>query len=694
MFELYVDVLFPLPLHQSYTYSVPPTLTDNNIQVGMRAQAALRSRLITGIVIRVHRLGAPTSTTQCHPVQVLLDPAPLVNSEQIALAHWMAEQYLATPGEAVFKMFPKAKRWPTCATPPKLTPKIEYTLHAPQQQIYTKLNAELTALTQSAQHAANKTEMGEIENIKNSKTVRANSVHLLHGITGSGKTEIYIHLLRDALAMQRSALLLVPEISLTIQLIQRLQRVFGDQLALLHSGLKNSTRFNAYIQLLRQEKRIAVGTRSAVFAPLQNIGLIILDEEHDASFKENSVPRYDARQIALRRAATHRALVIFGSATPRVELSYYARSPRTDFIYHSLPQRAVHGSALPQVRLVALSNRDAVISYELLAELEQNLQRGEQSLLLLNRRGYYPQVYKADSYDVETCPSCAVSLNLHRDYYLHCHYCGFQRRYAGQTADGSPAVLAGTGTQKLEDFLVHYFSTARIERLDSDAIQKRNVLQDTLLRFLAHEIDILIGTQMIARGLDAPQVSLVGVLQAEKGLHLPDFRAAEKTFSLLTQVAGRAGRSKLKGRVIFECLDTGNPLIQAAAAQDYEKFYQSELTVRQAAFYPPFSRIVRLLCRGPVQERIQLYMQELLRVLRQHLELKLKRVSEQYQVLGPVVAPIAKISNKYREHIIIKTNALTQVRIILTELLTAKSKFMPLHRSDHLEIDIDPVDLL
>ena len=433
-------------------------------------------------------------------------------------------------------------------------------------------------------------------------------IHLLHGITGSGKTEIYIHLIHNAISLNYTALLLVPEISLTVQLIQRLEQVFINQLALLHSGLKPKQRFQSYLEIIRKEKKIVIGTRSAVFAPLTNIGLIIIDEEHDSSFKGNSTPRYDARQIALKRAESHNASLVLGSATPRLETTYYARNSLMSFTYHSLTHRA-KGQGLPEVYLAKVDSPDSIIGDKLLAELDENIKRKEQSILLLNRRGYFPQVYCLESKTVELCPSCAVSLNLHRNGQLKCHYCGYQRHYDGFASDGGETRLVGTGTQKLEDFLLHKFPEVRIERLDSDIIDKQNVLKDTLLRFIGGEIDILIGTQVIARGLDAPRVSLVGVLQAEKGLYLPDFRATEKTFSLLTQVAGRAGRSNIKGRVIFECYNPQNPVIQAAALHNYEKFYQMDIPFRKATFYPPFSRLVRLVCRGIEQKRIQNFMQ-------------------------------------------------------------------------------------
>ena len=686
MFILYADVLFDLPLKQSYTYQVP-TAFSTLIQVGMRVEVTFKNRKQLGIVEKLH---SNPSREDLLLIDNLPDTEALVNSEQLQLAYWLADHYLCAVGEALFKMFPKAKRFPK-KKPSKSVRrqfKAEYTLTKEQNHVYQKIHIELMA------RIANTKSESSPSTTAKAKSANPPQVHLLHGITGCGKTEIYIHLLRDALHGNANALLLVPEISLTVQMLERLQRVFGDQLALLHSGLGNAERFRAYAQLLRGEKKIALGTRSAIFAPLRNLALIILDEEHDASFKENSTPRYDARQIALRRAENHQAIFILGSATPRLEATYYSRtSHRTlsaTFTYHSLSKRA-KGKGLPRVQLVKLASPETMISGTLLAELEHNLARKEQSILLLNRRGYFPQVYAQNSQTVEKCPACTVSLNLHRNAMLICHYCGFQRHYDGKAFDGGPALPLGSGIQKLEDFLLHRFPQARIERLDSDVITRRHVLQQTLLRFLAQEIDILIGTQIIARGLDAPKVSLVGVLQAERGLHLPDFRSAEKTFSLLTQVAGRAGRGELNSRVIFECLNTQDPIIQAAATQDYETFYNTELPIRKIAFYPPFSRLVRLIARGPDQERIRAFMVELTYQLKKHLQAILS-IPNEIQILGPASAPIEKIHHKFREHVIIKTIAMKKLRLVLQELIQ-QDELRP-HTEDYLELDFDPVDLM
>ena len=667
MFISYVDLLFNLPLRQSYTYQVPEEFLDR-IKVGIRVQVKFgeQTKLCTAIIESIHKI---EKVEKILPIIKLIDSEPLINAEQIALAYWISENYLCSTGEALFMMFPKGKEVKRTPQKAQGETKIIYELNSSQRSIYQKIKHDFK----------NKSQRKEVP------------IHLIHGITGSGKTEIYIHLINNAVSLNYTALLLVPEISLTVQLIQRLEKVFTNQLALLHSGLRPKERFQNYLEVIRKEKKIVIGTRSAVFAPLTDIGLIIIDEEHDSSFKGNSTPRYDARQIALKRAESHNASLVLGSATPRLETTYYARNSLMSFTYHSLTHRA-KGQGLPEVYLAKVDSPDSIIGDKLLAELDENIKRKEQSILLLNRRGYFPQVYCLESKTVELCPSCAVSLNLHRNGQLKCHYCGYQRHYDGFASDGGETRLVGTGTQKLEDFLLHKFPEVRIERLDSDIIDKQNVLKDTLLRFIGGEIDILIGTQVIARGLDAPRVSLVGVLQAEKGLYLPDFRATEKTFSLLTQVAGRAGRSNIKGRVIFECYNPQNPVIQAAALHNYEKFYQMDIPFRKATFYPPFSRLVRLVCRGIEQKRIQNFMQKLGLLIEERFQDEAKD-SQRIEILGPAPASIEKIHNKFREHILIKTNSMQTVRKILKEILFEKSE-LTTHALDYLEIDLDPLDMM
>ncbi len=690
MFDLFADVAVRLPVAEAFTYRVPPELTES-LAVGMRVQVPLRGVPEEGVVVALHR---QEPAFQTHAIEKQIDTEPVLNSDQLDLGRWMAEFYLAGPGEALFKMFPGGKR-----NPPRLKRSgsrsgsgaagvsTEHTLNAEQAAVFAAVSADLPTAPGSSEAPQ-----------------RRVPAHVVHGITGSGKTEIYIHILRETLRRGRGALLLVPEISLTVQLIERLQAVFGDELALLHSALSGGDRRSAYMHVLRGDKRIAVGTRSAVFAPVQNIGAIILDEEHDGSYKEHSAPRYDARQIAHRRAALHGAALVLGSATPRIESAYAARAMQaeTGYVYHSLSQRAT-GAALPNVRLVKIQSANTPITGELLNEIDQNLKRGQQSILLLNRRGYNPFVYCPESEKIETSQKCYVAIKLHRDRRLVCHHCGYTRAFDGTCADcGGPAQAIGSGTQKLEEYLLRLFPDARLERLDTDAAAKRNTVRDCIARLIAGEIDILLGTQMIAKGLDAPGVTLVGVLQADHGLALPDFRSAERSFALLTQVAGRAGRGELAGRVVFECLNPEHPVLLNAAAQDYESFYRSEVVARSEAIYPPFCRVVRLLYRSPEEERAR----DAIDRLRVRLEEQLReyirerfadsdaaaKLEQGISLLGPAPAPLEKLHNQFRYHLIIKSVQMKPVREILAALVPAERS-----RSGdqlHLEVDFDPVDLL
>ena len=696
MFSIYVDVLLNLPLKQPYTYKLPDLVNQDTFTPGSRVLVHFNHREETGIIEKLH---SQSPQEEIFYINEVLDPEPIVTEYQINLAYWISSRYLCGPGEALFKMFPKVfpkvfvGKFPSKARgkdhfseesshlkEKRFQP--EYSLNKRQKEIYQSIKRDFE------ENCRNNTKKKIVQKISQK------NIHLLQGVTGSGKTEIYIYLLRDSLEEGRGAILLVPEISLTVQLIQRLRKVFGNRLALLHSGMSPKERFINYFSLRKEERKIVVGTRSAIFAPVQNLGLIILDEEHDDSFKEHSRPRYDARQIAQRRSKDHNCLLVYGSATPRIETSYHSRRRDGRIGFHFLPERA-KGFGLPQVRLVSLPSPETIMSAHLLGELEVNLKKGEQSLLLLNTRGFFPYIYSRNNKKAESCPACSVSLRLHKDQFLRCHYCGYSYPFTGKGLDGGDVSLMGLGTQKLENFLIDRFPDARIERLDADAAAQRGVVQKTIEQFLRKEVDILLGTQMIARGLDAPNVSLVGVLQSEKGLHFPDFRAAEKTFSLLTQVAGRAGRSSLKGRVIFECIDTEHPIIQYAARQDYESFYLNELEERKASFYPPFSRIIRVLCRSHQEEKGQEFMQEFTSSLKKNFfkdANKEVKETKTFQLLGPSSAPIGKINHQFREHILIKTVDLIKTRSAVEECYNLhKGK---LGKNLHLEIDLDPVDLL
>ncbi|MCB1326116.1 MAG: primosomal protein N' [Spirochaetales bacterium] len=655
MFDRFADVAVRLPVAGTFSYQV----TDPDVRVGSRVRVPFRGREEEGIVCS---LSDNADVEEVLPLGSPLEPYPIVSADQIDLAFWMADYYLAGPGECLFKMFPPARRYPAlerAEAPSSREFRTGHRLNEIQKSIFDAISA-----VPAAQGA----------------TV---PVHVVHGVTGSGKTEIYIHLMRAALGGGQGALMLVPEITLTVQLIERLQSVFGEELALLHSGLRAAERARAYVDLLAGRRRIAVGTRSAVFAPVTP-GIIILDEEHDGSYKENSAPRYDARQVAYRRAEKQSCPLVFGSATPRLESAYRARNGLAGHHYHLIERRAT-GAGLAPVEIIQAPVGQAPISGPLLAALEATYKRAEQSILLLNRRGYYPIVIGEEDHLPETCPSCSVSLNLHRDQRLVCHYCGYARPFDGRTASGARARPLGSGTQKLEEYLLGLYPEMRIERLDTDVATRRDVVQDCISRFLAHEIDLLLGTQMIAKGLDAPRVTLVGVLQADHGLYMPDFRAGERTFALLTQVAGRSGRGEFAGRVLFECLNPDNPVLERAAAQDYEAFYRAELPARREAFYPPFCRILRVLVRGKDEGRVIDSIDRVFNALSRVL------TAGQATLLGPAPAPIERLHDQYRHHVLLKTTRMGSVRRLLAPVIGDLRR--ALQTGVHLEVDFDPVDL-
>ncbi|MBX7057426.1 MAG: primosomal protein N' [Leptospirales bacterium] len=664
MFELYADLWFRRPIQQAYTYRVPSGFPE--LQPGWRVRAPLRGQEEEAAIVALHRNAPPGRIAE---LSELCDEYPVFTTEQMELARWMAEHYLAAPGECLLRMAPAARRYrPRLDAPSRPAPEFSLPLTEEQEAALRAISADLDLSLQ-----------GQAPHCK---------VHLLHGVTGAGKTEIYMRLIARCLAADRGAILLVPEISLTVQLILRLRATFEQELALLHSALGAKERFTAYVDALYGRKRIALGARSAVFAPVHRPLLFIVDEEHDSSFKERQSPRYDARQIALQRAGQNGGLVLLGSATPRVESAYFARAlgASAGFQYHRMSRRAT-GASLPKVELVDAPPPDIPLSGALIHAIHQNLQRGEQTLVLLNRRGYHPFVYCRSCKDTLRCPNCSVSLTLHRGQRLLCHYCGYASAYSGicPTCNGSLQTL-GSGTQRLEERLLELFPEARLQRLDQDAVGRRRVIQEVIAELLEGRLDILVGTQMIAKGLDAPGLTLVGVLQADFGLAMTDFRAAERTFALLTQVAGRAGRAQRPGRVIFECLNREHPLLQAAAHQDYETFYRGEVQLRKEAGYPPFVRLLRLVARAEDAERAEGLLAGVAAALQSDRDWN--EASD--RLLGPAPAPLERLQGDHRWHLIIKTTEASRLRSIARRHLLDRA----LDSAVRLEIDFDPADLL
>jgi primosomal protein N' (replication factor Y) len=516
---------------------------------------------------------------------------------------------------------------------------------------------------------------------------------LLKGITGSGKTEVYLQAMEHALLQGRNALMLVPEISLTPQTVARLFGRFKTSIAVLHSGLGAGERFDEWRRAQRGEVRIVVGARSAIFAPLANLGLIVVDEEHDTSYKQSETPRYHARDVAIMRATLNNAVCVLGSATPSVESYYNSETGKS--VRLELRRRAASQASLPEVMVVDMREEtkelgaNAILSRVLEGEVHARVQEGEQVILLLNRRGYAPYVLCPQCGWVAYCPDCQVSMTYHaQGGYLNCHYCN-RRRTVPVICDEcnfNPLLFIGTGTQKVEEYLVRAFPEARVGRMDADTTAHKGGHGRILRRLAAGEIDILIGTQMIAKGHDYPGVTLVGVINADTGLAHPDFRAAENTFQLLTQVAGRAGRGNRPGKVIVQSYRPRHYAIQAAAGHDYAAFYTQEIAHREASAYPPFRRMANLMieCEDPLHAEKAVAI--LFRIVRDQIEAMGFRGME---TLGPAPATVRRVKRKYRWNLAVlsrsanRVNALTRAVRPLFEERVPQSRVL-------LKVDLDP----
>ncbi|MGG3558060.1 primosomal protein N' [Peribacillus frigoritolerans] len=509
-------------------------------------------------------------------------------------------------------------------------------------------------------------------------------VFLLYGVTGSGKTEVYLQAIASVIEKGKEAIMLVPEISLTPQTVKRFKERFGEQVAVMHSGLSVGEKYDEWRKIHRKEVKVVVGARSAVFAPFENLGLVIIDEEHESSYKQEETPRYHARDVAIERAKSYGCPVILGSATPTLES--FARAKKNVYKLLTLSQR-MNKNALPAVDIVDMreelrTGNRSMFSELLFTKLKDRLEKGEQTVLMLNKRGHSSFVMCRSCGLVINCPNCDISLTYHRfNDIMKCHYCGFE--------EGMPSVCPecesehirffGTGTQKVEEELAKILPEARVIRMDVDTTSKKGSHERLLNAFGEGKADILLGTQMIAKGLDFPNITLVGVLSADTMLHLPDFRSSEKTFQLLTQVSGRAGRHQLPGEVVIQTYTPEHYSIELSALQDYDAFYEREMYLRRQSHYPPYYYVVLitvshedLMKTVSVTEKITNYLGS--------------RLNRDSVVLGPVASPISRINNRYRYQCLIKYKREPDLNQHLRTLLEHYQKETA---QNHLQISID-----
>ncbi|MBQ6781792.1 MAG: primosomal protein N' [Treponema sp.] len=674
----YLQIVLNVPLNQAFTYLDISSDEESSGQshVGYRADIKFGNRRTTGFIIAESSefpADCGVEESKIRPILRLLDKEPVFTPELIALARWLSSFYLCSVGEAISAMLPGGKRETDAGS-------FSFTEEAP----------DTTARTLSEEQAS------AVDGILSSAA--PSRLHYLYGPTGTGKTEVFLQAAERLLSQGRGVIYLVPEIGLTKQVIEAVIARFGQTAAVLHSGLTPSQRLGEWKRILHKEARVVIGARSAVFAPVPDLGMIIIDEEHDASYKSGSTPRYHARQVAMYRSAKLNIPLVMGSATPSAEAWYAMKTDR--IIRHSLTRRLA-GGAMPQIKAINLSalKMDGCISTELAAAIKETLSQKRQTILFLNRRGF-THFFRCNTCGFEMkCKNCSVALTYHKnEKRLRCHYCGWSTVPPQECPEcGSLDVgYSGFGTEFIEQEVRAKFPAARITRVDTDNVTHKGELQEKLDAFRRGEYDIMLGTQMVAKGLNFPNLQLVGVILADTGLHLPDFRAAERTFALITQVAGRAGRFFPDGRVLVQTYAPDRKPIVCAVQGEIAQFYEDELKEREMLDFPPFSRLVRLVFRAPTERQAEegaLGAAEILRSSLKKIALSGSahaKTAEETEILGPAECPIAKIAMNWRYQILLRGNNLGIMQSVTADLL-----YNYKHSSDvYIECDVDPVSLL
>ncbi len=658
MDEYRVNVVFNIPVNRTFTYT-----SSEEVPIGIRVVAPFHGRSLTGFVVESSKAtgkreisSADETSYTLKPIQRMLDREPLFDAPYLEFAQWVAERYYASLGEALSAMLPGGKK------------ETEVPLF---EDVGEEVSVQPPTLSQEQEKA--------VEEI----LAEERGMFYVFGITGSGKTEVFLRAAQGTLEEGRGVIYLVPEIALTGQVVEAIRARFGSGAAVLHSRLTPSQRLTEWRRVMRGEASFVVGARSAVFAPLPRLGLIILDEEHEGSYKSGSSPRYHARQVAMKRCALSKARFVMGSATPSVEAFYLMQKGEIRSIRLT---RRLSGGTLPQVEVVDLTGTEGVFSRRLQEEILAAHKEGRQTILFLNRRGFTHYFHcNSCGYEMK-CKRCSVGLTYHKQKNrMVCHYCGYSTRPMEVCPScGSLDVgYYGAGTEKIEEEAQRLFPEIRVARVDTDAVVRKGTLERILEEFRQGKIDLLLGTQMVAKGLNFPGVKLVGIVLADTGLHMPDFRAAERTFSLIVQVSGRAGRFAPDGKVIVQTYMPKNGAIQLAARTAMDEFYAQELEMRKALRFPPFSRLFRIVFRG----RSETAVRESAEDMAQDLEKALKGKAE---VLGPSECPLGVIAGNHRYQILLRTDAFVPVHTVLKEHVSR----LKLRRGIFLEVDVDPVSLL
>jgi primosomal protein N' (replication factor Y) len=643
-----IEVVFNLPVDRRFTYAAPPGL---EVRAGMRVTAPLGSRRLLGYVV-ADGVRPPAGLAELKEVLRRIDTEPLFGPRELSLAEWLSGMYLCSLGEALAAMLPGGRR------------------EVEGEELAEEPEAEAEVLLSEDQARA-------VERL----TEAREGMFYLHGVTGSGKTEVFLRAAASALARGRGVIYLVPEIALTHQVVETFSRRFGPDIAVLHSGLSPSRRLSEWGRLRGGQARLAIGARSAVFAPVQNLGLLVIDEEHEGSYKSGTTPRYHARQVAMHRARAEKAVLVMGSATPSLEAWHSIREGRIPCL--RLASR-MSGGSLPEVRIRGLAGESIPLSRALIAEIRRTHEAGRQTILFLNRRGFaYFFHCRSCGYEMK-CRQCSVALTYHKQRgQMVCHYCGFRTAPIAVCPEcGSLDVgYSGFGTEKIEEELTRLFPDLAVRRVDTDAVRHKGELRRLLTDFRSARIDILVGTQMVAKGLNFPGVKLVGIVLADSGLRLPDFRAAERTFGLIVQVSGRAGRYHPDGIVLVQTYLPSNRTIVLAAQGRLEEFYAEELDSRRALGFPPHTRLVRVVFRSRSAAKAEKAAADFVRPL---------EAAREVEVLGPAECPLSVIAGNSRTQVLLRSADFGRLHAAARRAV--RSFAAP--AGVYLEVDVDPVSLL
>ena len=706
-----------------FEYNVPEELTSL-IKIGIRVLVPFGKMELEGFVLEIKK--EKETDKELKSIINVVDSAIVLNDELLELGKWMSEDTLSTLISCYQVMLPKALKAKNGSnvsirydTFYRLNNNINIDkLNDSQKKIIDLVKekelvlrkdlvdislSSLNTLVKKDYLIEEKKEHYRVlykdkdivkkkltdlqEKVVNEVINGDNNTYLLYGVTGSGKTEVYMEIIDHYLNMGKTSIVLVPEISLTPQMVNRFRERFGDKIAALHSALSDGEKYDEWRRICRGEASIVIGARSAIFAPLNNIGVIIVDEEHSESYKQSDPsPRYHARDIAIKRSMYHNCSVVLGSATPSLESM--ARAQKGVYKYLELPER-VNGRSLPEVEIVDMNHEMKKIkghfSNRLIEEIGKRLEKKEQVILLLNRRGYSSFVTCKNCGFTFKCPNCDITLTYHKSSNtLRCHYCGYGEKVYQECPECREKSLnnLGVGTQKIEEELHEIYPMAKTLRMDYDTTSRKGKHEEMIDAFKNHEYDILLGTQMVAKGLDFSQVTLVGVINADTSLNIPDFRSSENTYSLLSQVAGRSGRAEKKGSVILQTFNPDHYAIKDTKKQDYLAFYNEEMKIRRELKYPPYY----YLCNIRISGKNALYLFDEAMKIKRSLERNLDSVI----ILGPNSGNLFRINNIFRYQIIIKYKSDKELRVILNKIIEHYKS----NQKIKVDIDFNPSQML